>query len=290
MVLGPNTFDQDLGVSVSGRIGDTVWCDGANGTGDGVFSAGEGLANVSVSLFADSDCDDVADGAALASQDTGVDGAYLFSGLAVGAPSGPALCYVVQLDGTDPDLGSCDVPVTALSYAPDLQAGTPDDLTADFALEEQPRYTLGDQIFFDTNQDGLQDLGEPGVAGLSVNLYNSVDCSGAVLASAGPTAADGLYGFTDLLAGDYCVEFTGIPTGWTVSPAEQVTTPSTVTRQSPLTRRSHRFKTSFSMVMIRTKIWVFIGKAASATRSGVTVGSAWAMGCSPRARVCPVWA
>ncbi len=32
---------------------------------------------------------------------------------------------------------------------------------------------------------------------------------------------DGFYQFTNLLAGDYCVQFGNIPAGWSISPADQ---------------------------------------------------------------------
>ncbi len=62
---------------------------------------------------------------------------------------------------------------------------------------------LGDLVFLDADRDGLQDDGETGVEGITVELK---DASGNVVATT-TTAADGSYLFTDLVAGDYSVAF-----------------------------------------------------------------------------------
>ncbi|WP_395375446.1 SdrD B-like domain-containing protein [Marinicella sp. W31] len=82
--------------------------------------------------------------------------------------------------------------------------------------------TLGDFVWYDNNQDGIQDAGEFGVNGITVNLYNNANCSGASLDTTTTTLGgvpmnDGWYTFTDLPVGDYCVEFTNLPTGWVVT-------------------------------------------------------------------------
>lgn len=69
--------------------------------------------------------------------------------------------------------------------------------------------TLGDHVWNDENRNGIQDAGEPGVAGVTVTLYNS---AGAV---AGTTTTDssGNYLFTGLEPGEYRVKFTNLPEG-----------------------------------------------------------------------------
>ncbi|PID96744.1 MAG: hypothetical protein CSA84_02905 [Actinomycetales bacterium] len=70
--------------------------------------------------------------------------------------------------------------------------------------------SVGDQVWIDTDRDGLQSAGEPGVEGVTVNLYDS---SGAVVATT-TTDEEGFYSFTDLLAGaDYTIEFVK-PADW----------------------------------------------------------------------------
>ncbi len=62
---------------------------------------------------------------------------------------------------------------------------------------------IGDRVWFDTDQDGVQDDGEPGVEGVTVEL---LDDSGTVVATT-TTDADGLYLFSGLTPGDYQVRF-----------------------------------------------------------------------------------
>lgn len=74
---------------------------------------------------------------------------------------------------------------------------------------------LGDFVWEDTDGDGIQDDGEPGVEGVTVNLYSDVDGDGVAEPGGddnGPIAttmtdADGNYLFTGLAPGDYFVEF-----------------------------------------------------------------------------------
>lgn len=69
---------------------------------------------------------------------------------------------------------------------------------------------LGDRVWYDNNMNGIQDEGETGVAGVTVQLYN---CAGELLATM-LTDANGNYLFTDLPAGDYHVKFSDIPAGY----------------------------------------------------------------------------
>jgi len=80
---------------------------------------------------------------------------------------------------------------------------------------------MGDTVFRDWNNNGLQDAGEEGIPGVTVSL------SGASSATA-VTDANGNYLFTGLAAGNYTVSVTaGIPGGYTATgPA---TSPANVT-------------------------------------------------------------
>lgn len=117
-----------------GTIGDTVWCDGVAGHNDGVFTPGEGLGGVAIQLFADGDCDGLADGGVLATELTGGDGQYLFTGLPIGWLGVP-LCYVVRVDPADPALGECNDPITPLELPRLLDEFTPSDVQNDFGFE-----------------------------------------------------------------------------------------------------------------------------------------------------------
>jgi hypothetical protein len=82
-------------------------------------------------------------------------------------------------------------------------------------VEELPA-ALGDYVWYDTNMDGIQDREEPGIEGVTVNLYNCADVLLATMA----TDADGLYLFDGLTPGDYYVEFI-LPSGYVFSPQDQ---------------------------------------------------------------------
>lgn len=68
---------------------------------------------------------------------------------------------------------------------------------------------LGDRVWEDLNGSSIQDAGEPGLAGVAVEL---LDGGGGVVAMA-TTDADGLYTFAGLAAGDYRVRVTA-PAGF----------------------------------------------------------------------------
>ena len=72
--------------------------------------------------------------------------------------------------------------------------------------------TVGDFVWFDANQDGVQDAGELGIEGVGLVL---TDANGAAIASA-TTDASGAYLFTDLCEGDYSVSVDGgtVPAGY----------------------------------------------------------------------------
>jgi hypothetical protein len=75
---------------------------------------------------------------------------------------------------------------------------------AGLAVPETPRLaSLGDRVWFDTNLNGLQDEGEAGFPGVTVELR---DCAGNLLGT-DVTDANGLYLFDNLQPGDYKVNF-----------------------------------------------------------------------------------
>ena len=74
-----------------------------------------------------------------------------------------------------------------------------DILSADFGFV--PLGWIGDQVFADTNRNGIRDAGEPGIEGVVVDLF---DAGGALFDSVS-TAGDGSYGFSGVPAGDYSV-------------------------------------------------------------------------------------
>nr|NIS16803.1 hypothetical protein [candidate division Zixibacteria bacterium]NIT55910.1 hypothetical protein [Fodinibius sp.]NIW41447.1 hypothetical protein [candidate division Zixibacteria bacterium]NIX55127.1 hypothetical protein [candidate division Zixibacteria bacterium]NIY24494.1 hypothetical protein [Fodinibius sp.] len=59
--------------------------------------------------------------------------------------------------------------------------------------------SVGDFVWYDMNMDGIQDEGEPGIEGVTVNLY---DCEDNFITST-MTDSEGMYMFGDLMPGDY---------------------------------------------------------------------------------------
>ena len=80
----------------------------------------------------------------------------------------------------------------------------------DFDIGLKPLATLGDKVWRDDNANGLQDAGEPGVAGITVSLFNN---SGTLIGTT-VTDAYGYYLFENLAAGNYTVGFT-LPANYT---------------------------------------------------------------------------
>ena len=72
-----------------------------------------------------------------------------------------------------------------------------------------PSFAVGDWVWIDTNKDGLQNLGDKGKAGVTVQL---LDKNGNVLKTT-TTDKDGYYLFDDLAAGTYQVKVT-LPSGY----------------------------------------------------------------------------
>ena len=81
---------------------------------------------------------------------------------------------------------------------------------------------LGDKVWLDTNGDGMQQSGEPGVPGVLVQLYRASDNA---LVDVVPTDANGLYLFPGLLPDTYYVKFTA-PSGYTFTAPNQGSDPS----------------------------------------------------------------
>ena len=88
-------------------------------------------------------------------------------------------------------------------------------------------YRLGDYVWDDRNGNGIRESGEPGIPGVLAKLYPNIACSGVAVA-AYTTSADGLYLFTDLAPGAYCVQINeanfnpeGVLAGWQSSPQDQ---------------------------------------------------------------------
>ena len=205
----------DFGYFPGGSIGDRVWWDL---DGDAVQDAGEaGIVGVMVNLLragADGRCG-TADDVLLGSDVTDANGLYLFDPLPVGV-------YCVDVvEATLP----ADVylsPGIAEPHGPIALDPWEDYLNADFGYYLPS--SIGDFVWFDEDRDGVQDAGETGIPGVTVDLLDAgADgrCGTAddVLLSSDVTDANGLYLFDLLPIGTYCVDVdeTTLPEGLNLS-------------------------------------------------------------------------
>ena len=206
-ISGGNTYlDADFGFAPYGAIGDTVFWDvNRNGTQD----AEPGVPGVTVRLYADANHNGTYDvgETLLESTVTDSEGMYLFDQLP------PANYAVLVVTTNGPLLGSdqtadpqsdgltCDDPLNVVPC--DDQCGwslSPGQifLGADFGYA--PTGVIGDLLWIDTNDNGVQDDGEHGIPYVSVVLY-----SNGVAIATNVTDSDGLYGFSGLVDGTYGV-------------------------------------------------------------------------------------
>ncbi|WP_410644027.1 SdrD B-like domain-containing protein [Amycolatopsis sp. lyj-346] len=202
------TLDAGL-VEPRNRLGDFVWIDR---NGDGLQDAGEpGVPDVPVVLKDGG-------GKQLAATQTGPDGKYLFDDLPDGSyqvcfdiahlPAPVADYKLTKPDAGDDGKDSDADPVSGCTPVVQLGVGKRENLTLDAGLVAPPN-RLGDFVWADTNGNGLQDAGEPGVPKVPVVLK---DADGKQLAATS-TGPDGKYLFDNLPDGAYqvCFDRTKLP-------------------------------------------------------------------------------
>jgi uncharacterized repeat protein (TIGR01451 family) len=208
----------DFGFYYPAALGDLVWLDlNKDGVQDlaNPNSGEAGVSGVSVNLY------DSKNGL-VATTTTGSDGRYRFDNLSPGD-------YVVEFllpagyarspqdsGGNTPASNTSDSdanPTSGRTVPINLSPGET-DLTWDAGIYFDA--SLGDRVWFDLNGDGVQDSGEPGVPGVQVTLFNSLNqpVGQPVL-----TDQNGNYAFTDLPPGDYYVQFSP-PAGYLISPQD----------------------------------------------------------------------
>lgn len=202
-------------------LGDKVWYDA---DADGVQDAGEtGVAGVTVTLYNNA-------GTAIATTTTDANGNYLFANLAAGdysvgfsnLPQGYSLTPVWS--SNDANATNSDAnPATGRTGTITLSAGE-QELDVDAGLVAgvpSGLASLGNKVWWDVvTANNIQDAGEPGVAGVTVNLYKDTNGDGLINGAEATTPvattatnALGEYIFTGLAAGTYQVGFTNLPTG-----------------------------------------------------------------------------
>ena len=211
--IAKNNNTIDAGYIALKFIGNRVWFDNdRNGTQD----LNEiGVAGITVSLFDDLDRQ-------VSSTVTDAYGYYYFNNLSGGTysiaftlPSG----YVFTTKDANPDnaLDSDVNPTTGITSPFTYVAGTI-DLSFDAGIYIPTPLTseVGDKVWNDINNNGIQDLNETGVAGVTVTLYdvNNLPVANTI------TDADGLYNFANVNPGTYSVGFS-LPIGYIFSTPTQ---------------------------------------------------------------------
>ena len=199
-----------------GAIGDYVWIDTNE---DGIQNDQEiGLNDVAVKLYNDS-------GQLLKSSVTatvyGRTGSYLFDNLEAGRykvkfdlPTG----YEVTVKGAgDNRAVDSDVNPDGFTDVTSIEQGER-NLTVDAGLRKQAvtpekRGTIGDFVWVDSNQNGIQDPGESGLNGLFVSLYDETGRLQATTVTGTVYGQTGMYAFDHLQAGKYMVKF-DLPSGY----------------------------------------------------------------------------
>lgn len=199
-----NSYDTGFIVAV-GAVGNFTWVDL---DGDGQQDVGEpGLAGVTVRLYT----------SANVLMDTTVSdatGAYSF----VSVPPGDY--YLVFTSPNGYSLTLQDQGADASDSDPNRTTGQTATFTVSIGVTDNTRdagfyqpVTLGDYVWLDRNNNGVQDSDEPGIRGATVNLLDPGD---NILQTV-TTGVGGTYSFANLIPGSYKVEFS-IPSLSPVTP------------------------------------------------------------------------
>ena len=204
----------DFGFYLPVTVGDRVWYDyngdGAQATLQANSTAELGVPGVSVSLYNAATRQMVLLNGNPAITATDSHGLYLFDRLPPGEyyvifgldtlPSAYLATIPNVIDVTEADNSDAD-PTTGQTRNTGFLAGGSKDLDLDLGIYQAA--SIGNYAWFDLNKDGLKDDNEPGVAGITVNLYN---VQGNLVATT-LTDRDGYFQFAGLTPGDYYLAF-----------------------------------------------------------------------------------
>jgi len=217
LISGQSDLTLDTGYVGVVSVGDYVWLDtNGNGTQD---TTENGLAGATATLYDASGTTLVtsdASGNPISPITTTASGAYLFSNLPVGQYTvkfTPPAGYFPTIIGA----GSGAADSNGLSAQSGVLVAGQADLTLDSGFV-QP-VSVGDFVWLDTNSNGIQDGGEPGLAGVIATLYDAsgvtpitTDIEGKAINPI-TTPSSGAYLFANLSPGQYMVKFT-TPVGY----------------------------------------------------------------------------
>jgi len=194
-----------------GKIGDYIWQDIDR---DGIQDFNEpGIPNVALALYTDPNGDgSPADGSIIGTAITDLNGNYSFMDVGVGDVVGVGN-YIVDVTDTNGMLTGYSL----TTGSTDPHGFIPIDygeeyLEADFgyAHTDTTKAVIGDFVWSDADSDGIQDLGEPGIGGVTLDLLADLDGDynwDDVIATT-TTTADGFYHFMNVAPGNYKVDVT----------------------------------------------------------------------------------
>ncbi|MBK9928670.1 MAG: carboxypeptidase regulatory-like domain-containing protein [Saprospiraceae bacterium] len=197
----------DFGFAGTGSIGDLVWKDNdGNGLQGGVGETGIPGVIVTLTYTINSTNFTVLD-------TTDANGIYTFNNLPpgtynvnFGTPSGYS-ATTANAGGNSSNSSTTDTndsDPTGGNVTGIVLAAGENNLGIDAGFNQT--VNLGDYVWFDQNNNGIQDPGEPGLAGATVKLYAT---NGTTLLQTAPvTGNTGAYNFTGLTPGDYVVGVT----------------------------------------------------------------------------------
>jgi hypothetical protein len=117
---------------------------------------------------------------------------------------------------------------------------------------EQPA-GVGDRVFNDLNRNGIQDVNEPGVAEVAVNLYGERN----LLIANTVTDDRGLYKFDELDPGDYSLKFV-LPDGYSFSPRNSGNDPEYDSDAEPNDGTTARFTLQSGQVDLSRDAGIFL--------------------------------
>jgi serine-aspartate repeat-containing protein C/D/E len=213
VTISDNNLSVDAGFypTVTYSIGDYVWHDADK---DGSQADEGNISGVTVQLFNNG----TASGSPIETNTTDANGLYRFSNLPAGTysvkflfPSG----YNTFSTTNESKVNSSGVVqnITLNSNRSDIDAG----MYYVAPPPQAPTYTLGDYVWEDADENGMQGGEESGMGDVVVKLYSSY---GTTPLKSTTTASNGYYQFDSLSSGTYRVVFE-TPNGYSVAPKDE---------------------------------------------------------------------
>ncbi|WP_313891328.1 SdrD B-like domain-containing protein [Psychrobacillus sp.] len=191
----------DVGmVQLPGKIGNYVWIDANK---NGIQDAGEpGIGGVNVKLY-DSGKN------AIKTTTTDSSGYYRFEGLPQGTYyvqfTVPTDYKFTKSEAATPENDSNKIDGNGMTDAIIIGPQSWRNETIDVGMV--PLGTIGNYVWIDTNEDGIQDAGESGINGIDVKLYDSAKQLAKQTTTTDNAGQSGYYAFKGLPQGTYFVQF-----------------------------------------------------------------------------------